>query len=233
MIDPDNDGGFEPPVNPIPPVVILLTLVIVVVEGAFSLAAAGMIGGPAGIGWRIAGLNDYMLTPQVWQVMLTRGFGDMDLLSRFVTYPFVHGSFTQTLFGAALLLALGKFVGEAFGNIATAVFFFGGAIFGGVVFCMLAPPNSPLFGAFTPIYALIGAYTYAVWLRLGQTGGNQLRAFQLIGFLLGLQLVFGVLFGGGQMWIAELAGFVFGFAAATVFVPGGFAALLDRLRQRG
>ncbi len=233
MIDPDRDGGFEPPVNPIPPVIILLALVLVLIEGTFSLAEAGIVGGPQGIGWRIAALNDYALNPQVWQVMLTRGIGELDLLQRFVTYPFVHGSFTQSLFGAALLLALGKFVGEAFGGVATVIFFFGGAIFGGVVFCLLAPLNSPLFGAFTPIYALIGAYTYQIWLRLGQTGENQLRAFQLIGFLLGLQLVFGMLFGGGHMWIAELAAFVFGFGAATVLVPGGWAALLARLRQRG
>ena len=232
MIDPDNDGGFEPPVNPIPPVIVLLTLIIVGVEGAFSLAEAGIVGGRTGIGWRIAGLNDYGLNPQVWQVMLTRGFGDVDLLGRFVTHPFLHASFTQALFGGALLLALGKFVGDAFGGIATLVFFFGGTIFGGVVFCLLAPASSPLFGAFTPIYALIGAYTYQIWLRLGQTGENQLRAFQLIGFLLGLQLVFGVLFGVGHMWIAELAAFCFGFMAATVLVQGGWAALLARLRNR-
>ncbi|MEL6572058.1 MAG: rhomboid family intramembrane serine protease [Pseudomonadota bacterium] len=232
MIDPDRDGGFEPPVNPIPPLIILLTLVIVLVEGAFSLAEAGVVGGRTGIGWRIAALNDYGLNPQVWQVMLTRGVGDVDLLVRFAAYPFVHASFTQALFGAALLLALGKFVGEAFGGVATLVFFFGGTIFGAVVFCLLAPPTSPLFGAFTPIYALIGAYTYQIWLRLGHMGENQMRAFTLIGFLLGIQLVFGVLFGGGHMWIAELAAFVFGFAAATVLVPGGWAALLERLRER-
>ena len=232
MIDPDADGGFQPPVNPIPPVIILLTLVIVLIEAAFSLGEAGLIGGPMAIGWRITALNDYALNPQVWQVMLTRGFGDTDLLVRFVSFPFVNGSFTQSLFGAALLLALGKFVGEAFGGLATLVFFFGGAIFGALVFCLLAPMESPLFGAFTPIYALIGAYTYQIWLRLGQTGENQIRAFQLIGILLGLQLVFGILFGGGHMWIAELAAFVFGFVAATVLVPGGWSALLARLRQR-
>jgi len=200
MLDPDQPGGFEPPVNPIPPVVVLLTLAIVLVEGAFSLGAAGFVGGPTGIGWRVNGLNDYALNPRVWDELVLRGFANVDLAKRFVTYPFVHASFTQALFAAALLLALGKFVGEAFGGAA--------------------------------FYALIGAYTYAIWLRLGQMGENQLRAFQLIGFLLGLQLVFGAIFGAGAAWIAEIAAFAFGFAAATLLVPGGWAALLARLRQR-
>jgi len=232
MLDPDQPGGFEPPVNPIPPVVVLLTLAIVLVEGAFSLGAAGFVGGPTGIGWRVNGLNDYALTPRVWDELVLRGFANVDLAKRFVTYPFVHASFTQALFAAALLLALGKFVGEAFGGAALLVFFFGGAVFGAVVFCLIAPDRSALFGAFPPIYALIGAYTYAIWLRLGQMGENQLRAFQLIGFLLGLQLVFGAIFGAGAAWIAEIAAFAFGFAAATLLVPGGWAALLARLRQR-
>lgn len=232
MLDPDQPGGFEPPVNPLPPVVVLLALAVVLVEGAMTLAANGFVGGRAGIGWRLDTLNDFALNPVVWDQLVLRGFSDWDLARRFVTYPFVHGSFTQALFGAALLLALGKFVGEAFGNVATAIFFFGGAVFGAIVFCLLAPPTSALFGAFPPIYALIGGYTYQVWLKLGQTGENQLRAFQLIGFLLGLQLVFGMLFGAGAAWVAEIAAFVFGLGVATVLVPGGWSALLARMRDR-
>lgn len=233
MHNPQEPEGFVPPVNPIPPVIVLLALAIVLVEAAFSLAEAGIVGGPSGIGWRVAALNDYALNPLVWDALLVRGLGEVDLAKRFVTYAFVHASFTQALFGAVLLVALGKFVGEAFGTFATLVFFFGGAIFGAVIFCMLAPSNNPLFGVYPPVFSLIGAYTYQIWLRLGETGESQLRAFQLIGFLLALQLVFGALFGGGYGWIAELAGFAFGFAAATVFVPGGWNAFLARMRKRG
>lgn len=228
----DDEPAFEPPVNPIPPVIIVLVLIVVLVEGAFSLAEAGFVGGRTGIGWRVGALQDYAISPRVWDALLLRGVGEWSLTQRFVAYAFVHSSFTHALFAAALLLALGKFVGDAFGGFATLVFFAGGAIFGAVIFCLFAEDTSPLFGAYPAIYALIGAYTYRIWLHLGATGANQLRAFQLIGFLLGLQLVFGLLFGGGQMWIADLAGFVFGLVAATVLVPGGFTALLARLRER-
>ena len=228
-----SDPDYEPPVNSIPPVIIVLLLVMVAVEGALSLAGAGMIGGATGIGWRIGALQDYGISPLVLEVITTRGDYGFDLVRRFVTYAFVHGDFTHALFCMALLLALGKFVGDTFGSVRTLVVFGGGAIFGALVFCLFARNSSPLFGAYPPIFALIGSYTYILWLRLGQTGQNQMTAFRLIGFLLGLQLVFGLLFGSGQSWIAELAGFVFGFGVATVLVPGGWMALLTRLRKRG
>jgi membrane associated rhomboid family serine protease len=228
-----SDPDFEPPVNPLPPVIVVLALIMVLVEGALSLAGAGIVGGPTGIGWRLGALQDYGISPLVLEVITTRNDFSRDLIQRFVTYPFIHGSFTHALFAIALLLALGKFVGDTLGSLRTLVVFVGGSVFGAIVFCLLASNTSPLFGAYPPIFALIGAYTYILWLRLANAGQNQLKAFQLIGFLLGLQLVFGLLFGGDQSWIAELAGFVFGFFSATLLVSGGWSALLSRLRQRG
>jgi membrane associated rhomboid family serine protease len=67
---------------------------------------------------------------------------------------------------------------------------------------------------------------------LGATGQNQAKAFQLIGFLLVLQLVFGLLFGSDLSWIAELTGFAYGFVVSIVVAPGGWAALLAKLRER-
>ena len=228
-----SDPEFEPPVNPIPPVIILLVLAMVLVEGALSLAEAGIVGGRTGIGWRIAAIQDYGISPLVLDVIITRSDYAFDLIRRFVTYPFVHGDFTHALFCMALLLALGKFVGDAFGSVKTFVVFIGSAIFGALVFSLLASDTSALFGGYPPVFGLIGAYTYLLWLRLGETGGNQLAAFRLIGFLLALQLVFGLLFGSSQTWIAEIAAFAFGFGVATILVPGGWGALLTRLRQRG
>ena len=69
-------------------------------------------------------------------------------------------------------------------------------------------------------------------LRLGQLGENQIRAFSLIGFLLFVQLVFGLLFGSNAEWVADIAGFGIGFALSIILVPGGWAKLVNRLRQR-
>jgi rhomboid protease GluP len=222
----------EYPVNPIPPVAIALFVVIAGLEAVLSLAAAGMVGGPAGIGWRVAAIEDYGFSPAVWDQIMGAGDRSFDMLKRFVTYPFVHGSFTQALFGAALILALGKFVGEKFHPLAVLVLFFASAIAGAVAFGIFVNQNTPLFGAFPPIYGFIGAYSYVLWLRLGQTGENQLRAFRMIGFLMALQLVFALLFGSQPFWIADIAGFVAGFALSVLLSPGGWAAFVGRVRSR-
>jgi len=219
-------------VNPIPPVIIVLCLIVVGVELVLSAATAGIIGGPLGVGWRLMAMQDYAYSPAVLDRVVSVGDISFDVIKRFVTYGFVHASFTQSLFAAALLLALGKFVGDVFRSGAVLLVFFGSLIFGALVFGLFVGGTIPLLGMYPAVYGLIGAYTYIIWLRLGQTGQNQLQAFRLIGFLLALQLVFGLIFGSSPIWIAELAGFVFGFGISTVAAPGGWAALLVKLRER-
>jgi membrane associated rhomboid family serine protease len=79
---------------------------------------------------------------------------------------------------------------------------------------------------------LIGAFTFLIWVRLAGTGLNQLRAFSMIGFLLAVQLLFGLLFGGGYEWVADISAFVAGFLLSFIASPGGFARALARVRQR-
>lgn len=222
----------EPVVNPIPPVVIVLCLIVVLVELALSAAAAGMIGGPQGIGWRIAALQDYAFSPLVLDRVIAVGDFSFDLLKRFVTYGFLHASFTHALFAAALLLALGKFVGDVFSGVAVLIVFFGALVFGAIIFGLIAEGPVPLIGLYPAVYGLIGAFTYILWVRLGASGENQVKAFQLIGFLLALQLVLGLFFGSDPSWLAELAGFAFGFVVSIIVAPGGWTALVDKLRER-
>lgn len=222
---------MENPVNPIPPVVILFVLALVSVEGAFSLAESGFIGGPSGIGWRLQAVSDYAFSTRVWEVVV-QGNLDPGVLKRFVTYPFVHANFTHALFAGALFLALGKFVGDAVHWLGVVVIVLVATVVGAVVFGVVAPGNPTLIGAYPAVYGLIGGFTYLLWLQLGATGQNQLKAFRLIGFLLVLQLVFGLLFGGNSTWIADVAGFAGGIAVAPLVAPGGWTAFLDRMRQR-
>ena len=73
--------------------------------------------------------------------------------------------------------------------------------------------------------------SFLMWQRLADTGQQQLRAFSLIAILMGIQLLFGVFFGPNTQWVADLAGFAFGFAASVLLVPGGLARVLYHLRR--
>ena len=222
----------ESPFNSVPAVPLLLALVIAGIELMFTAAENGWAGGAAGVGWRAGAFQDYAFAPAVLTEIFERGRGSFDLWKRFVTYPFIHYSFTHSLWACVLLLALGKFVGEIFRPVAFAILFFVTSILGAAIYGVISWQNTALVGAYPGVYGLIGAYTYLMWLTLGKMGENQLKAFQLIGILLGLLLVYSMLFGSSPTWIAEVAGFVVGLFIAPLLAPGGWQAFLARMRQR-
>lgn len=221
-----------PPLNPLPPIVWLLALPMITLEMLFSLGDAGVIGGRMAVGWRTAAIEQYGLWPEYWRQQMAIGNFDADVVLRFFSYPFLHFTVTQALFAVVILLALGKFVGEIFRWWALLVVFFGAAVVGGLVYVSVPDIRQPLFGAFPAVYGLIGAFTFLIWVRLAGTGINQFRAFSMIGFLLFVQLIFGILFGGGWEWVADLPGFATGFFLSFVVSPGGFGRVRDRIRQR-
>jgi membrane associated rhomboid family serine protease len=225
-----------PPLNPLPPVVWLLVLPMAAVEAVLSLAARGLVGGPAGSGWRLAALQDYAFLDPVLGWMIANATWPPVFLLRFVSYPFVHGSFTHAALAIVFLLALGKFVAEVFRGWAVLVVFFGAAVAAALAYGLILETRVPLFGAYPPVYGLIGAFTFILWGRLGALRADRRRAFLLIGFLMLFQLVFGavnlIAFGQASFeWIADLAGFAAGFALSFVVSPGGWSAVLARLRK--
>jgi membrane associated rhomboid family serine protease len=220
------------PINPLPPVVVALALVIFGVELIFAAGARGFIGGPDAVGWRLGAIRDFAFYIPIFDLMVDRGDWPMSEVRRFVTYPFIHYGFTHMLLVLVFLLALGKMVGEIFSAWAVVVIFFGSAIIGALVFAAFADVRTPLVGGYPAVYGLIGAYTFILWVRLGREGAPQVRAFTLIAALLFIQLVFGLLFGGGPDWIAEIGGFGAGFLLSFVVSPGGWARVVARLRQR-
>lgn len=222
----------ESPFNAIPPVPLVLVLIMAGIELTLSAAANGYVGGAQGVGWRAQAFQDYAFAPAVLDQITTRGQYDINLFRRFVTYTFIHVNFTHALWGIVLLLALGKFVGEKFSALSFALLFLASTIGGALVYGLLSWQNAALVGAYPGVYGLIGAYTYIMWLALERLGDNQFKAFQLIGILLGLMLVYSMIFGSSATWIAEVAGFVIGLVISPLLAPGGWQAFLARIRQR-
>lgn len=218
-------------VNPLPPVVVALFLVIVGIEGAFSLGARDLIGGPGAVGWRQSAIQTYSFNSDVFRWMVENNRWPTEHLIRFVTYPFVHATFTQALFVGVFLLAMGKMVGDVFGGWATLLVFVVSGIGGALAYGFLGDAQPWLVGGFPSVYGLIGAFTYLLWRSLALVGANQARAFSLIAFLMGIQLIFGLFFGGGKDWVADIAGFATGFGLSFFVAPGGWARMRGRIRH--
>ena len=228
-----SNSNFNQPVfNSLPAAVVALALAIFAVEVLLTLGARGYVGGAEAIGWRLEAIQRFSFFAPVVAWMFETGNWSFDHLQRFVTYPFIHTGFTHAAFVIVFLLALGKLVGEVFGNLAVVAIFFGCGIFGALIYAGLVVDDRPLIGGFPSVYGLIGAYTFVLWVRYKAMGENEWQAFSLIGFLMGIQLFFGIFFDVGWEWVAEIAGFVFGFVLTPALVPGAFRRFLDKMRQR-
>lgn len=224
----------QPPataVNPLPPVVVALFLVILGIESAFFLGARGMVGGPAAVGWRLEAIQAYAFSGEIFDWMWANGRWPAEHLIRFVSYPFVHASFTHALFVGVFVLAMGKMVAEVFGSLAMLAVFVVSGIGGALAYAVILNDPMPLIGGFPAVYGLIGAFTFLLKSSLARIGANQSRAFVLIAFLMGFQLLFGLLFGGNRDWVADLGGFATGFAMSFFVSPGGWARLRGRIRH--
>ncbi|MEM0949253.1 MAG: rhomboid family intramembrane serine protease [Pseudomonadota bacterium] len=225
--DPD-----APPVNPLPVGVVILALPMVILELAFLAGSEGIVGGPEAVGWRLATIERYAFFVPLFQFAQETGQWVPEILVRLLTYPFMHWGFTHMLMALVFLLALGKMVGEVMGSRAVLLIFFGASILGALALTVLTNDQQPLIGGFPGAYGLIGAYSFLLWMHARLTGGPTHQAFTLIAFLMGIQLLWALLFGAGQDWIADLAGFAGGFLLSFVVSPGGWRRVLGLLRQR-
>ncbi len=220
------------PLNPLPPVIWALALPVIAMEVVVGLGARGLVGGPQAVGWRLDAIQRFAFSPGYMRQMIAQAVYPWEGMLRLVSYPFVHVSFTHAMFVVVILLAIGKMVGEVFRWWAVLAVFFASAIAGALALTAVPGVQAPLIGGYPPVYGLIGGFTFLLWVNLAAVGANKYRAFTLIGFLLGIQLLFGVLFGGGWDWVADLSGFVTGFLLSFVVSPGGWARVREKMRQR-
>lgn len=226
------DNLNAPPLNPLPMVVWVLALPMIAMEVVLGLGARGLVGGAQGVGWRIDAQQRFAFVPELQRDMIATGSYPLSGLVRMVSYPLVHGNFTHVIFVVVMLLALGKMVGEVFRWWAVLAVFFGATAVGAFAYGMVPGVDAALIGGFPAVYGLIGAFTFLIWVNLAAVGANKFRAFTMIGFLLGIQLLFGLIFGGGWEWVADLAGFATGFFLSFVVSPGGWARVRGLMRQR-
>lgn len=224
----------QPPINPLPAVVWALALPMIAAEAAIGLGSLGFLGG---IGMRNTLMQQAAFAPEMVQRMWDVGAVNWGQARRLLSYPFVHTSLTHAALVLAFTLALGKMVAANFRPWALLAIFFGAAVGGALVYTAVAAQipgrHAPLIGGYPAVYGLVGAFTFLLWTRLAAQNANRLRAFTLIGFLLGFQLIFGVLVGTrGFDWVAEVSGFAIGFALSFLLIEGGPERALAAIRRR-
>lgn len=219
-------------INPLPPILWLLALPAIAVEIVLNLGNSPFVDFAGAIGWRNNALTDYGFFAPVQKWMLATGQFPGEHLIRYLSYPFVHHTTMQAVFALVFLLALGNMVARVFSSAAVLVLFFGAAIFGAGVYGLLVDSRYILAGGFPAVYGLIGAYSFLLWVNLAATGGPRSQAFTLIAFLMGIQLLFGMLFGGPPDWVADLAGFGAGFGLSFLVCPGGWRQAVALIRRR-
>jgi membrane associated rhomboid family serine protease len=221
-----------PPLNPLPPIVWIVALPLIAMEVVLSAGQYGVAGGPEAIGWRNIAIQNLAFSPELLRYFWQTGRYPLDGMYRLISYPLVHGNLTHTLFVIVIFAALGKMVGEVFRWWAFALVLVAATIAGALAYTLVPDLKAGLIGGYPPVYGLIGCFTYLTWKRLAASGQNSFYAFRMISFLLGIQLVFGAVFGGSWEWVADLAGFATGFLLSFVLSPGGWSRLRARIRQR-
>jgi len=223
------------PVNPLPPVLILLCVALGAVEPFLYLQKMGFFGGIAGLDGRSALLQDFALPAGLLSWMAENGQFDGEYVKRFVTHLFVDVSFMSTAFVLVFTLAMGNFVARALGAGRFALLFFVPAFGGAIVYSLLSALlgfGGVLFGGMAGAFGLIGAFTWLMWMGIVRHPMGATSPFALIGFLVGFRVVMAPVFGWHWSTVAEWAAFLIGFGLTAVLVPGGWAHLVARLRKR-
>lgn len=232
MIQPPSHSR---PVNPLPWSVVVLFGAIVAVELFLSAAGSQVFRGFDGMGlqaagWRVWTIEKLAFFDTLFHDLIARADWTSHHWLRMLTYPFVHGGLGHAAMASVFILAIGKFVGEVFAPLSMFALFIAATFAGALAYGLFLDDPLQLMGAYPPAYGFIGAFTYLMWTNLTRQGENRWRAFTLIGFLLAIQLVFGLLFGANRLWVADIAGFAAGFAVSPLLAPGGIGALTARLR---
>ena len=131
----------------------------------------------------------------------------------FVTHAVLHGSLLHMVMNMTILLAMGRFVSDRYGEIVVLPLFLVGAVAGGAAFGLLASGGYPMVGASGAVFTFLGVWIVWDWRRHRAMGVSTGPVLTRVLVLAGLNVV--VYFGlqGMLAWQAHLGGFLAGLAA--------------------
>lgn len=209
----------------------LLAMVIAVIEAAFLLGEAGMIGGPEAAAWRLEAVQRFGVAPGMTDWMLENRSLPPDLVARFAAFAFVNEAPERALFVVVLVAGLGSVLAASLRAGAILALFVLGAAGGGLGYALAGLDPQLLAGGMPGAFALLGGLAALLLAGPVPAGLNRVRALALIALALGLRLWLGLQIEAGARWSADLAGFATGALLGAVLRPGGWRALRGRVRH--
>ena len=152
--------------------------------------------------------------------------------ARLVTYPFVHFGWMHALFSVVFILALGSVLSNFVRGLLVPVSFFAACAISAVAYSWIAGADIPLLGAAPGYLSLLGLLAGILLMLHGR--GHPAASPSMVAFpflLIGLKLTQDVVFGIPGYWSANASGFVLGFLASLIAIPGGYPALAAGLKR--
>ena len=215
----EHNNVNSPLINPLPPVILIITLLLVVVEIIFQIVEVGLLSSFSNEITRNNVIVNYAFFGSLQDWMISNLNFKWSFLCRYFTFPFIHFNFLQTVIAIVMFLALGKMVCEVYNGFLFLILIISSSFCGAFFYGLILDDQFPLVGAFPAIYGLIGAYTYLLWVSMKFLGARSANAFILVAVLLGIQIIFKVVFNGSNDWVADLFGFLTGFLFASLIQP--------------
>lgn len=117
-------------------------------------------------------------------------------VTMFVSHALLHGGFLHMAMNMAILLALGRFVGDRYGAGAILPIFFVGAVAGGAAFGLLSHSPVPMVGASGAVFAFLGVWTVWDFRRHRAAGVSASPVWRRVAVLVGINVVMYVGLGG-------------------------------------
>ena len=89
-------------INPLPPIILIITLILILIELIFQLSEASLMFGESGQILRNNIIMEYAFFGSLQDWMLSNGVFRWEFAIRYVTYPFIHLGFMQTLIATVM-----------------------------------------------------------------------------------------------------------------------------------
>ena len=137
----------------------------------------------------------------------------------FVSYGFLHSGFVHFAVNMVSLFWLGRLVVQRIGQGRFVLLYMMSMIGGAATFAVLSSSIQPMIGASGALFGLVGALAAWEYIDRYSAGLRQWPVFQIILFLLVLNVTYWWAVNGQLAWETHLGGFVSGWIMALLIDP--------------